>query len=68
MYLKEFLMKEGGELITEISALVAIFLMAYIIYLLGVADWMRKKGNLMIRNDVLIAAVRKANGCIFLPK
>lgn len=44
-YLKELLMREGSELIIEISALVAIFLMAYIIYLLGVADWMRKKGG-----------------------
>lgn len=37
-YLKELLMREGSELIIEIGALVAIFLMAYIIYLLGVAD------------------------------
>lgn len=45
-YLKELLTREGGELIIEIGALTAIFLMAYIIYLLGVADWMRKKGGL----------------------
>lgn len=45
-YLKEFLVKEGGELIIEIGALTAIFLMAYIIYLLGLADWMKKKGEL----------------------
>lgn len=45
-YLKEFLTREGNELMIEIGALAAIFLMAYVIYLLGVADWMKKKGEL----------------------
>lgn len=46
IYLREFLAREGNELIIEIGTLVAIFLMAYIIYLLGLADWMKKKGEL----------------------
>lgn len=42
-YLKEYLMREGNELLIEIVALVII---VGIIYLLTIADWMKKKGEL----------------------
>lgn len=42
-YLKEYLMREGNALLVEILALA---IMVGIIYLLGIADWMRKKGEI----------------------
>lgn len=42
-YLEEYLMREGGELFLEIIVLV---IMVVMIYLLGVADWMNKKGEI----------------------